>query len=137
MTKKYGYNADILNMLNLANIRVKDVEVRPVYGEEQSKIKLGRYIRRIVKLLLKLFLRRMKSKYLLRDFNPLVFFYFFAFICIAIVGTIFLVRFFYMLIAYGEFPRTTTTIMMFTYMIGYFSSFFGMWLDMDDNKKLK
>ena len=104
-------------MLNLANIRVKDVEVRPVYGEEQSKIKLGRYIRRIVKLLLKLFLRRMKSKYLLRDFNPLVFFYFFAFICIAIVGTILLVRFFYMLIAYGEFQRTTTTIMMFTYMI--------------------
>jgi len=137
MTKKYGYNADILNMLNLANIRVKDVEVRPVYGDEQSKIKLGRYIRRIVKLLLKLFLRRMKSKYLLRDFNPLVFFYFFAFICIAIVGTIFLVRFFYMLIAFGELPRTTTTIMMFTYMIGYFSSFFGMWLDMDDNKKLK
>ncbi len=137
MTKKYGYNADILNMLNLANYRVKDVEVRPVYGEEQSKIRLGSYIPKISKLLLRLYLKRMKSKYLLRDFNPLVLFYFFAFACIGIIGTIFLIRFFIMLITTGEFPRTTTTIMMFSYMIGFFSSFFGMWLDMDDNKKLK
>ena len=55
MTKGYGYNADILNMLNLANYRVKDVEVRPVYGDEVSKIKLHKYIPKVSMLLLGLF----------------------------------------------------------------------------------
>ena len=39
MTKGYGYNADILNMLNIANCKVLDIPVKPVYGDEKSKIK--------------------------------------------------------------------------------------------------
>lgn len=137
MTKKYGYNADILNMLNLANFKVKDVEVRPVYGDEVSKIKLLPYTFRLSKLLLRLFNKRMFSKYLLRDFNPLIFFYFFSFFCVLIIGTVFLIRFIVVFAKYGQLPKTTATIMMFSYMIGYFSFFFGMWLDMDDNRRLK
>ena len=36
MTKGYGYNADILCMLNIARFRVTDVEVRPVYDREEE-----------------------------------------------------------------------------------------------------
>jgi hypothetical protein len=68
MTKGYGYNADILNMLNLSNFRVVDVGVEPVYGEEQSKIRLHRYIPKVSALLTSLFFKRMTNKYMLRDF---------------------------------------------------------------------
>ena len=47
MIKGYGYNAHILYMLNMSNYKVKDVKVKPVYGEEVSKIKLGKYIRKV------------------------------------------------------------------------------------------
>lgn len=137
MTKKYGYNADILNMLNIANQKVKDVEVRPVYEDEVSKIKLGSYIRRIVKLLFDLFRKRLIIKYFIRDFHPLVFFYAYAFVSLFLLGVPFTVRFFYMYSVYGEFPMTTSIILMFSVMMGFFSFFFGMWLDMDDNKGLK
>lgn len=137
MTKKYGYNADILNMLNIANVSVKDVEVRPVYDTEVSKIKLGSYIRRIVKLLFNLFTKRLFTKYFIRDFHPLIFFYAYAFVSLFVLGIPFTARFIYMYATYGEFPMTTTIILMFLHMMGYFSFFFGMWLDMDDNKGLK
>ena len=39
MIKGYGYNAHILNMLNLNNFKVKDVEVEAVYGEEKVRLK--------------------------------------------------------------------------------------------------
>src|SRR5690606_31823096 len=75
MIKGYGYNAHILNMLNLDNFTAIDVKVEPIYGEEKSKIKLKTYIPTVSKLLVRLFLRRLVHKYVIRDFNPLVFFY--------------------------------------------------------------
>ena len=69
MIKGYGYNAHILYMLNIANFKVKDVNVKPVYGEEVSKIKLGKYIRKVSILLCRLFFNRISKKYMLMDFN--------------------------------------------------------------------
>lgn len=69
MIKGYGYNAHILYMLNMSNYRVKDVKVKPVYGEEVSKIKLGKYIRKVSALLCRLFFSRIFKKYMLVDFN--------------------------------------------------------------------
>lgn len=137
MTKGYGYNAHILNMLNLANIKVKDVEVKPVYGKEKSKIKLISYIPRVSYLLLKLYLKRMFHKYLVREFHPLIFFYLFSFINIVIISIPLTVRFFYLYTKLGIAPTTTLTILIFSLMMGFLSFFFGMWMDMEDNKKLK
>ena len=36
MTKGYGYNADILTMLNIQQFSVADCEVRPVYKEPKQ-----------------------------------------------------------------------------------------------------
>jgi glycosyltransferase involved in cell wall biosynthesis len=136
MTKGFGYNAHLLNMLNLRNCKVKDVVVRPIYGEAKSGIKSITYIPKVSWLLLKLYLRRMVRKYLIREFHPLIFFYLFSFVNIILISIPLLVRFFYMYANQGEAPRTTMTILFFSLMIGFLSFFFGMWMDMEDNKKL-
>jgi glycosyltransferase involved in cell wall biosynthesis len=136
MTKKYGYNAHLLNMLNLKNCVVKDIEVKPVYGEAKSKIKLRSYVPKIFYLLLKLYFKRMFHKYLVREFHPLIFFYLFSFVNIILISIPLVVRFFYMYMKYGAAPTTTLMILTFSFMIGFLSFFFGMWMDMEDNKKL-
>lgn len=67
----YGYNAHLLMQLNLYNVAVTDVPVRPVYGEAQSKIRLRSYVPTVAWLLLRCFARRIFLKYVLRDFHPI------------------------------------------------------------------
>jgi glycosyltransferase involved in cell wall biosynthesis len=136
MIKGYGYNAHILNMLNLNNMRVKDVEVEPVYDEEKSKIKLRSYIPTVSKLLLKLFFRRITHKYLVREFHPLVFFYFLSLFNGLFLSVPLMVRFVYKYIELGFIPQTTLILITFTLNMAFFGLFFGMWMDMEDNRKL-
>jgi glycosyltransferase involved in cell wall biosynthesis len=67
----YGYNAHLLMQLNLYNVAVADVPVRPVYGEAQSKIRLASYVPTVAWLLLRCFARRIFVKYVVRDFHPI------------------------------------------------------------------
>src|SRR5690606_13739007 len=78
MIKGYGYNVHILNMLNLANQRVAEVEVEPVYRDEVSYIKLRRYIPSVSVLLIRLFWFRLTRRYIVRDFHPLALMYMFS-----------------------------------------------------------
>lgn len=136
MIKGYGYNAHILYMLNMQNFRVKDVKVKPIYGEEVSKIKLGRYIRTVSALLLKLFFSRIFKKNMLIDFNPLALFYLLSFICLPL-ALIFMIR---MLVIYFStflMPSTTLILFVFTALMGVQSLFFAMWMDMEDNRRLR
>ena len=72
----YGFPNDMLVHLNVFNARVRDFPSRPVYGVgESSGIKLRRVVPRISWLLLKGFFWRLREKYVIRDFHPLVFFY--------------------------------------------------------------
>ena len=138
MTKRYGYNAHILNMLNLSNYKVQDVEVKSIYGKAKSGIKLRTYIPKISFLLLKLYLRRIFHKYLVREFHPLVLFYLLSFVCIVLISVPLGLRFLYVFFI-TERVSSDTTLIIFTLstMMGFFSFFFGMWLDMEDNKPLK
>ena len=136
MIKGYGYNAHILNMLNLNNLKVTDVEVEPVYGEEKSKIKVIRYTFNVTILLMKLTLKRLISKYLVRDFHPLILLYLFGLIQI-LLSIFLLIRFVSIFMATGLLPQTTLLLFYFSSSIGVLSSFLGMWLDMEDNKKLE
>ena len=77
----YGFPNDMLVHLNVWNARVRDFPARPVYGVgERSDIKLRRVVPRISWLLLKGFMWRLREKYVIRDFHPLVFFYVFGFV---------------------------------------------------------
>ncbi len=135
MTTGYGYNADILCMLNINNFRVADLQVRPVYDREISKIKVWKYIPMIIVLLTRLFYHRLWSKYIIRDFHPLVLFYLFAFFNTIVILIPFTIRFFYMFIKYNELPKTTATIITFTFLITFQSILFAIWMDMDYNNK--
>ena len=135
MTKGYGYNADILNMLNIQGYRAGDIKIRPVYGREHSKIVLWKYIPRTSWLLVKLFFRRLWQRYVVLDFHPLVLFYLFSFFCFLFIVLPFTARFFWMYYTYAELPRTTLTILIFTFLIAFQSILFAIWMDMDYNRQ--
>ncbi len=136
MIKGYGYNAHILFMLNVNNFRVCDVEIEPIYGEEQSKIKLSTYIPRVSRLLISLFLTRLVRKYALRDFHPLILFYALAFFSSFLVCLPLLIRFIYLFFKVGEAPQTTLIILSFAATNALFALFFAIWLDMEENERL-
>jgi glycosyltransferase involved in cell wall biosynthesis len=80
--KGYGYPMDFLVRLNAYGLKVKDVPRRAIYleGERQSQIKGMDYALRVTPMMVRGFFWRLLSKYLIRDFHPLLFFYFFGFL---------------------------------------------------------
>ncbi len=74
--RRYGFPNDMLVHLNVVSASVRDVPSRPIYGVgERSGIRIRTVAPRIAWLLFKGFWWRMKEKYVIRDFHPLVFFY--------------------------------------------------------------
>ncbi len=138
MYKRYGQPNDLLVMLNVSNMRVRDVPIDPVYGVgEKSGIKIRKVIFTIGWLLIKRFFWRLKEKYIIRDFHPLVFFYFFGFIfSLLTIGLS--ARLFYYWIYLGEdIPSINALAAMFSFMSGSLFTLFAMWFDMIENKDLK
>ena len=79
--RRYGLPNDMLVHLNIWNARVRDFPSRPIYNVgERSGIRLRKVVPRISWLLVKGFFLRMREKYVIRDFHPLVFFYFLGFL---------------------------------------------------------
>ncbi len=72
----YGYCNDILIKMNAFGMRIEDVAIPARYGNEKSKIKYGKYIAKVAPMIFRGFLWRLKTKYMIMDFHPLVFFYF-------------------------------------------------------------
>ncbi len=137
MYKKYGQPNDVLVRLNVENFKVTDVPVEPVYNVgEKSGIKVHKVVFTIGWLLLKLFLWRMKEKYIIRDFHPLVFFYLLGFSFG--IGTIFLfLRMSILWYMTGHIPAMNALAAMFSFMSTSQFSLFAMWFDMEANKDLK
>lgn len=71
----YGAAHDILIRLNVENMRIADVPLPASYGEEESGIKYSSFVPNLSLLLLRRFLWRLKTKYLVRDCHPFVLFY--------------------------------------------------------------
>ncbi|SDJ88048.1 glycosyltransferase family 2 protein [Natronorubrum texcoconense] len=71
----YGYCNDLLVKLNVHGMRVADVAMPAVYGDEESSIQYSSYIPKVSTMLLQNFLWRLKTKYLALDFHPLALFY--------------------------------------------------------------
>jgi glycosyltransferase involved in cell wall biosynthesis len=135
--KRYGMPNDLLIKLNQYDFRVKDIHIRPVYNVgEKSGIMLRQVIPRISWILFKGFWQRLFFKYVIKDFHPLIFFYFLA---IILLGASFplAVRLFYMWFLYGDIPDINALALAFTFISGLQTLFFGMWFDMEYNKHLK
>jgi glycosyltransferase involved in cell wall biosynthesis len=137
MYKRYGMPNDLLVRLNVHNMRVGDVEVEPIYGVgERSGFRSHRIIWPIGILLLKLFLWRLKEKYIFKDFHPLVLFYFLAFV-LGFIGIVLFIRLIFLWIITGFAPPLTAIAFMFASSMALQSLFFGMWMDMEANKPLR
>lgn len=137
MYRWYGQPNDVLVRLNVHNLRVRDVPVSPVYNiGEKSGMKIGKVIFTITWLLIRLFFWRMKEKYVIRDFHPLIFFYalgaFFY-----LVMLILFIRMVYVWALTGHIPTINALAMFFSFMSGSQFTLFGMWFDMESNKDLK
>lgn len=137
MYKRYGQPNDLLVKLNIYNFKVKDVPVAPVYNVgEQSGVKPIRMIPRLALLLLRLFVYRMKEKYIIRDFHPLLFFYLFGFILFipgAILGLDLVIT---RMLGYAV-ADTSALFAAFLSIMGVQFLLFAMWFDMESNKNLK
>ena len=131
----YGYPMDFLIRLNSYGLRVKDIPRRAIYlpGERQSQIKGLRYALRVSPMLLKGFIWRLISKYMLWDFHPLVFFYFAGFILLplGLLGGLYLV--WQQLVGIGvSGPRATFVALLI--LTGVQFLLFAMLFDMEEGK---
>lgn len=134
---RYGFPNDMLVHLNVWNRRVRDYPSRPIYGVgEESGIRIRRVVPRISWLLLKGFFWRLKEKYVIRDFHPLVLFYaaggtlFTAGIVLGLVET-------GLRIAGNAITAATIVLVALLVVSGLQLVLFAMFFDMEANKHLR
>ena len=133
---RYGMPNDFLVTLNIYNMRVVDVPVRPVYADETSGIKIGKVVFSLSFLLLKLFFKRMVQKYIIRDFHPLVFFYFFGSL-LFMLDIPLLIRLIVVWISTKAAPEITLIMILLCSISGLQLILFAMLFDMESNRELK
>ena len=134
---RYGFPNHLLVELNNSDFRVRDVPIRPVYNVgEVSGIRLPRVIPSLSWLLVKCYFWRMKEKYIIRDFHPLVFF---LTLGLLVTGSGLLLGLYivYLRLFHGALSPTTVIFDAFLIISGMQMLFFAMWMDMEHNKGLR
>jgi glycosyltransferase involved in cell wall biosynthesis len=136
--RRYGFPNDMLVHLNVVNARVRDVPSRPIYGVgEASGIKIRRVAPRIAWLLFKGFWWRLKEKYVIRDFHPLVFFYVLGAL-MTLLGVALGLFVTVLRIFYGNTISPATIVLVALLVIsGTQFTLFAMWFDQESNKELR
>jgi glycosyltransferase involved in cell wall biosynthesis len=135
--RSYGFPNDMLVHLNVWNARVRDVPSRPIYGVgEHSGMKIHSVVPRISWLLLKGFFWRLREKYVIRDFHPLVFFYT-AGIVMTLAGLALGITISALRIAGNAVTAGTVVLVALFLITGLQFTLFAMWFDMESNKDLR
>ncbi|MFP9058972.1 glycosyltransferase family 2 protein [Natrialbaceae archaeon A-chndr2] len=70
--EEYGFANDLLVELNTAGYHIADVSMPAVYGDEHSHIEYRTFVPRLSSLLLFGFFRRLRRRYVVREFHPMV-----------------------------------------------------------------
>ena len=136
MYGRYGQPNDLLVLANVADCRVADVPVTPIYGVgERSSMKIAKVVFTISTLLFRRFWWRLGRKYLLRDFHPLLFFYLLSTFT-SVVSVALAARLVYFWIANGSVPQVTALALSFFVITTLNSVFFAFWMDMQANAPL-
>jgi glycosyltransferase involved in cell wall biosynthesis len=134
---RYGFPNDMLVHLNVWNARVRDVRSRPVYGVgERSGIKIPAVVPKISWLLVKGFFWRMREKYVIRDFHPLVLFYALGFL-MTLLGLGLGVAEVVLRILGNAVSVGTVVLVALLLIFGSQFTLFAMWFDMESNKDLR
>jgi len=133
---RYGFPNDMLVHLNVWNGRVRDYPSRPIYGVgERSGIRLRKVVPSISWLLVKGFFWRMREKYVIRDFHPLVFFYLLG-IVMTVLGLGLGIAEVVLRIMGNPITAATIVLVALLLIFGSQFSLFAMWFDMESNKDL-
>jgi hypothetical protein len=133
---RYGRPNDVLVLANVAECRVADVPITPIYGVgEQSSMRIAKVTFAIAWLLFRRFWWRLFHKYLLRDFHPLLFFYLLASLT-GMIAVGLAVRLLWLWAANGFVPQLTALATAFFAITGFNSLFFAYWMDMQANAHL-
>jgi glycosyltransferase involved in cell wall biosynthesis len=134
---RYGFPNDMLVHLNVVNARVRDFPSRPVYDVgERSGIKLHSVVPRISWLLVKGFFWRLREKYVIRDFHPLVFFYLFG-LLMTLVGLGLGIALIVLRSLGHGITAATGVLVALLLIFGSQFTLFAMWFDMESNKDLR
>jgi len=136
----YGYPNDLLVRLNGFGFKTVDVPSEPVYGVgEKSKMQVWKVIPRMTWLLTKCFFWRMKEKYMIRDFHPLVLFYL-ASMGLGGIGMLLLSRSAWIAVETAlegalRIPPTNTLAAGFCLVSALQFALFAMWFDMEYDRR--
>ena len=134
---RYGFENDILVHLNVWSRRVRDIPARPIYGVgEQSGIRLRRVVPAISWLLFKGFFWRLKEKYMIRDFHPLVLFYGLGLV-LGVAGLGLGIAITVLRIMGNEVTPATVVLIALLLISGIQFTLFAMLFDMEANKDLR
>jgi glycosyltransferase involved in cell wall biosynthesis len=134
---RYGFPNDMLVHLNVWNARVRDVPSRPIYNVgEKSGIRFRHVVPKISWLLTKAFFWRMKEKYVIRDFHPLVFFYALGML-LFMAGLGLGISEIVLRVLGNQIPTATSVLIALLLIFGVQFSLFAMWFDMESNKDLR
>jgi hypothetical protein len=135
--RRYGFPNDMLVHLNVWNRRVRDYPSRPIYGVgERSGIRIYRVVPTISWLLLKGFLWRLKEKYVIRDFHPLVLFWLLGLLLFGVGLALGVVLTVLRFMGNGITPATVVLVALLV-ISGLQLLLFAMWFDMESNKDLR
>jgi glycosyltransferase involved in cell wall biosynthesis len=135
--RRYGFPNDMLVHLNVWNARVRDFPSRPIYGVgERSGIRLRKVVPTISWLLVKGFFWRMRTKYVIRDFHPLVFFYMLG-LLMTVLGLGLGIAEVVLRIMGNQITAATVVLVALLLIFGSQFSLFAMWFDMEYNKDLR
>lgn len=131
ISKGYEFENSMLIHLNVFNLPVVNVPVRPIYGiGEESGIRLWRVIPSMSWYLLKGFFWRLKEKYVVRDFHPLLLFYTSALI-LSVPGFIFGAYLVIYRLFVGTVSATSALFAVLLFVSGLQLLLFAIWLDME------
>lgn len=136
--KRYGMPNDMLVKLNIAFCTIREVKIKPIYAVgEKSKLNIIKVSIPILYLLAKAFVVRLWAKYLFRDFHPLFLLYNAAFF----IGLTNLYFLYHLIINFfnqgSKTPTDYLIIFIFLSISGFQSLLFAMWMDIQDNERLR
>jgi hypothetical protein len=134
---RYGFPNHLLVELNNYDFRVRDVPIQPVYNVgEVSGIRLPKVVPTLSWLLVKCYFWRMKEKYIIRDFHPLVFFLAMG-LLLVVAGSLLGVYLVYVRLSVGSLSPNAAIFDGLCLIMGMQMLFFAMWMDMEHNKSLR
>jgi len=133
---RYGMPNDMLVKLNIAYCTIREIPIKPVYRiGEKSKMKVARIIPKITFLLVKSFVRRIWTRYFLRDFHPLFILYHLSFI-LFIIWIPYFIKVFLKIINGQNVSFETLFAFTFLGITSIQFLLFAMWMDIQDNDRL-